>query len=188
MPLHPLVIAALLTWLPACGGGGVDIDGPYVQVLGAPGRVFSISKENLDVYCRSSSISSSFAFDASTTEGVDTGDYFRFSIFDYSGSGDYQIVYGQGYTSKVEVGFDDPDSTEGTGGYKYWYFQNHSSATGQDQASRCQLSIEDESSDGTTRASGTISCVLLWAHQDSADYGSGPGSPFVDLNARFACE
>jgi hypothetical protein len=182
------IIATLLTWVPACGGGGVDIDGPYVQVLGTPGKVFSISSENLDVYCRSSAISSSFDFDASTTEGVDTGDYFRFSIFDYKGSGDYDIVYGQGYSSKVEVGFDKPDGAAGAKGYKYWFFQNHSSGAGQLQASRCQLSIEDKSGDGTTRASGSMSCVLLWAHQDSADYGSGAGNPYVDLNARFACE
>ena len=182
------IIASLLSVLPACGGGGVDIDGPYVQVLGTPGRVFSISKDSLSVYCRSSSISGTFDFEAATSEGNDTGDYFRFSLFDYTGSGEYDIQYGQGYTNKVEVGFDDPQGTAGGKGYKYWFFQNFTSGSSQQQASRCKIVIKDEGGDGVTSASGSVSCVLLWAHQDSVDYNSGTGNPYVDLNARFECE
>ncbi len=180
-------------FLAGCGGDDGTPDslrGPFVRVMGTQSRTFAIDPDQMDVTCtpKPGLTPPEFAFVAAERTGPDSGNYFAFTVQDYTKPQTYELDYSLDGGSSVNVSFDPEPKAVGDKRYAYFYFQENRTDTNEIFSSKCTVDMDWEPLGAVYRYTGTVACVMLFSHFDSADYSGGLFNNSVDLVARFECE
>jgi hypothetical protein len=189
--LLPFVAALIFS---ACGGGNKaghqKIEGPFVELFGAQTKTFSIAADKLAVMCKPKPGLKEFEFEAATAAGTDGGNYFRLTISDYTGPGDFELEFDstRPLHHKIEVGV--PAQPKGADGkdykYTFWYYQR--TDTNETYRSHCDLNLAADEGSTKTHFAGLLDCTMLFAASSSRDNSPGYLNAYVDLMAKFECD
>jgi hypothetical protein len=192
----PLLLGSLLlASLAACGGGDsappAQTKDPYLlTVTGAQVRSLSLSTDKMQVTCKPKPGLGEFTFEAAPTSGATTGDYFKFTIEDYTEAKTYDMEYGTSNTQHtIELGLENKHKESSSDkDYKYKFFQSIRTDLNTTMNSLCSITLEENNEDiSQTVFSGYFSCILLFADFDSPDYDSGVLDKYVDIDGHFEC-
>lgn len=185
-------LGAILGSGPGCGdGSSKKMDGPYVETWGRQERLFSISKDKLNVTCKPKPGLGEFEFEAATTAGQDLGEYFRFTLKNYTVPKTYDLRYDSANPPlTLSVGFPDPQKASGGKDYKYdfHYLLRTDVSPSQTINSLCTIALNEEEKGSKYRYYGSVDCIWLFAATTSKDHTSDASTGYVDLFAQFDCD
>jgi hypothetical protein len=178
----------------ACGGGDKTpthqkIDGPFVELFGAQTKTFSLAADKLAVMCKPKPGLKEFEFEAATSAGTDGGNYFRITLKDYTGPGDFELEFDIAKPQhKIEVGV--PAQPKGADGkdYKYTFWYHLRTDTNETYRSHCDLNLTADEGTTKTHYVGLLDCTMLFAASSSHDSNPGFLNAYVDLMAKFECD